>query len=98
LIIKNINLEFGKYGIGTVMRWMCEYNLQTNLNGLEQYIVCDLCAIVCIICSVVDRHRVNQRKIAPTIERPFWGQIVFWRKNTQKISRWFGFIWECCFL
>ncbi len=42
---------------------MCEYNLKTNFNGLEQYIVCDLSAIVCIICSVVNKHRVNQSKI-----------------------------------
>jgi hypothetical protein len=31
---------------------MWEYNLQINLNGLEQHIVFDLNAIVCIICIV----------------------------------------------
>jgi hypothetical protein len=31
---------------------MCEYSLKGNLNGLEQQIVCESSAIMCIICSV----------------------------------------------
>ncbi len=42
----------GNSGIVTLLRWMCEYMLQLNLNGLEQQIVCDLKPIVCTICSV----------------------------------------------
>jgi hypothetical protein len=35
-----------------ILKWLCEYNLQINLNGLEQHIVCDLSVIVCKIWNV----------------------------------------------
>jgi hypothetical protein len=42
----------GKNGIVIIWRWVCEYNLQINLNDLEQHIICDVSVIVCKICSV----------------------------------------------
>jgi hypothetical protein len=36
----------GNNGIVIVMRRMCEYSLQINLNGLEQQNVCKLSVIV----------------------------------------------------
>ncbi len=51
MIIKD-NQEFKKQGI--VMRKMCEYRIQMNLNGLKQQIVFVVSIIestICIICQ-----------------------------------------------
>ncbi len=42
----------GNNGTIIVMKIMCEYSLQINLNGLKQHIICDLNAIMCTICIV----------------------------------------------
>jgi hypothetical protein len=42
----------GNNGTIIILRSVCEYNLQINLNGLEQQIICDVSVIVCKICSV----------------------------------------------
>jgi hypothetical protein len=43
------------------MKIMCEYSLQINLNGLEQQIICDLSAIMWIICLVERKSKYNLR-------------------------------------
>ncbi len=42
----------GNNGTIIILTWMCEYNLQINLNGLEQQIICDVNVIVCKIYTI----------------------------------------------
>ncbi len=52
----------GNNGTVTLLRWMCEYMLQLNLNGLEQQIVCDLRPIVCKFVLFISKQKKNQSK------------------------------------
>jgi len=42
----------GNIGTLIILKSMCEYNLQINLNGLKQQFICDVSATMCKICSV----------------------------------------------
>ncbi len=51
----------GNNGTVTLLRWMCEYMLQLNLNGLEQQIVCDLRPIVCKFVLFISKQKKKSK-------------------------------------
>jgi hypothetical protein len=42
----------GNNGTIIILRWVCQYNMQTNLNGLKQLVICDVNVFVCKICNI----------------------------------------------